>query len=276
MVHAAIRARVGRLLFRSWQEAKALWDLVNARVLHFGLVLMPDHLHALLRDDSQREPMARAMRGYAQWLNARRCRKGPLFEHGSEFKPISNSQHLERTRRYVHLNPCRKGLVNDPLAWPFSTHRDAVGLAIPCVMRPVGNAARFHAYVSGDPDVDVEGTPLPCRGPMDASHPIPLTDLRAAVSALTRTPEHMLLRRGPARSLLVDAALELSGLTARQIAAALNLEPATIRLRAREHGGVDASSVRLVVMVAGDGRFGLLTSSDLRPTRAWSPYRGLV
>ncbi len=266
---------MGRLLFRSWTEAKALWDIFNARVHHFGLVLMPDHLHALLRDDNQDESLARVMRAYTQWLNRRHGRRGPLFEHGEKPTPISNAQHLERMRRYVHLNPCRKRLVKDPLAWPFSTHRDAVGLVLPGVMRPVANPIRFHAYVSADPSVEVEGTALPTRGPLDATGPIPLEILRAAVSALTRTPEDRLNVRGPARSLLLDAAVELSGLKSARIASALGLDASTVRVHARNgNGPANAAAVRLVATVAGDERFGLLTASDLRETEPWKPYRG--
>jgi hypothetical protein len=41
-----------------------------------------------------------------------------------------------RTVRYIHLNPCRGELVSRPLAWPWSTHRDRLGLAVrPAVSR---------------------------------------------------------------------------------------------------------------------------------------------
>lgn len=38
----------------------------------------------------------------------------------------------------MHPNPCRARLVADPLAWPFSTHRDAVGLAVDPVVPRAG------------------------------------------------------------------------------------------------------------------------------------------
>jgi hypothetical protein len=38
-----------------------------------------------------------------------------------------------RVARYIDLNPCRAGLVDHPLSWPWTTLRDLVG-AVPIVM----------------------------------------------------------------------------------------------------------------------------------------------
>lgn len=270
----AVHAAGDSLLFHTWTEAKALWDFITAIVRHAGLVLMPDHLHALLPDASQRPPLARALRAFAQWRNARRGQRGPVFAHRSQFRPIQNAQHLERARRYVHLNPCRNELVKDPLAWPFSTHRDAVGLVFPPVLRPVPNPARFHAYVSGDPSASPAGTPLPRVGTLDAARKFTVEALRAAVSAATRTLDEELSRRGAARTLLIDAALQLANVQGKELADALDVDVTTLRRHVRRYRRVGGDSrVTLVATIADDKRFPLLTDADLRDTPEWRAYR---
>ncbi len=273
MVHAAILAVRGRLLFHTWREARALWDMINARVRHKALVLMPDHLHALLAREEQFEALARAMRAYAQWRNARRGETGAVFEHGARPTPVRGAEHAERTRRYIHLNPCRARLVEDPLAWPFSTHRDLVGLALPAVVPAVAQPARFHAYVSEDPAAHVAGTPWPeARG---RGAPAP-ADVRAAVSALTRRTAHDLECAGPARDLLILAARQLSPPCPQAATAALlGVSEATVSRHARRAGAANDAAVALVARVAGDARFPLLTDEDLRRTPAWRAYRHL-
>ncbi len=85
---------------------------------------------------------------------------------------IPDRFHLRRQIRYVALNPCRKNLCRDPLEWYWSTYREFFGatangkgnlytLAMALGERPEGFLDRFHAYVSGDPSVAIQGTPCP-------------------------------------------------------------------------------------------------------------------
>jgi hypothetical protein len=129
MRHLVVRARPGRLLFVTWSEGRALWDrVVGAAPGLAALVLMPDHLH-LLHAADVRIALARALSGYTRWLARRRGPRGPLIRPIEAPEPLRDDGKIRRNVRYVHLNPCRGNLVRDPLAWPLSTHRDAVGLA---------------------------------------------------------------------------------------------------------------------------------------------------
>ncbi len=81
------------------------------------------------------------------------------------------------------------------LAWPWSTHRGALGAeADPWVRAEelaavLGRPARgfgewLHGYVSGDPDVNLAGTPAPVRDPSGSRHPL----RRVALAAASATP----------------------------------------------------------------------------------------
>ena len=268
MMHACPRATRGTLLFRSWAEARALWIRLATGPRFRALVLMPDHVHVQLTDAAQLAPLAVALRSFARWRNGSRGECGPVWEHRSRPTPIRGRNHVERTTRYIHLNPCRRGLALDPLAWPFSTHRDAVGLAWPVARRPVPDPERFHAWVSADPSVATSGSPLP----RTRSAAVPcwsLTQVAAAVSALTRTPEMALRTRGPARGLLLCAATRLTEAPEALIAEFAGVDRKTIRRAAARRD----PRLAVVERVVGDERFALLRDGDLRRDPAWRAYR---
>ncbi len=254
MVHFSVRAAPGTLAFRTWEEARELWDRLSRAAPMDALTLMPAHVHSACEPEVVGQ-IKEALRGYALWRNHARGERGPVWEHGAEPTEVRGAEHEKRTMRYILLNPCRDHLVRDPLGWPFSTHRDAVGLAYPALVRPVRDARRWHAWVSGDPSVQVGGTQLPQWAP--GREPT-LAEIFAAVSALTRTPESQLRRPGPARDLLLQSARDLTGKSCREIARVFGLDPATV-----SRAGACPEGVPLVARVCGDPRFALLRDGPM-------------
>ena len=90
---------------------------------------MPTHAHVLHHREVT-TGLRRAMASYARWRHHERGTAGRVWLRLDEPTRSVTAQKRRRDERYVHLNPCRDGLVRDPLGWAFSTHRDAVGLAI--------------------------------------------------------------------------------------------------------------------------------------------------
>ena len=215
MHHLVAHTVPGRCLFSTWGEGRALWDRVTTKLPGArAICLMPDHVHVVHERDVKRE-LGRALSGHAQWLNARHGTSGPLLRRSPDPHPIIGEKKLRRQIRYVHLNPCRAGLVADPISWPFSTHLDAVGLAADPVLQRHPNPARFHAYVSADPTVHVSGSELPVA----PGHLVDLPSVLRAVSLSTRTPAvDVLGRRGPARTLFLGCARALTARNATEIA----------------------------------------------------------
>lgn len=256
MYHLVARTADGAPSWTTWPEGVELFRrVVLATPGLVALVVMPNHVH-LVHPADVRLALAAAMSGYTRWRDARRAVPGPPTAPLPPAEPLADADKLRRTIRYVHLNPCRARLVEDPLAWPLSTHRDATGLAVDPVVPPRRRAADFHAYVSADPSVAVDGTELP-RDRGTAAH---LEEVRYAVSALTRTPLSELARRGPARSLLLRAARTSTAASTREIAAFASVSPATA---ASARPGLDPA-VRLVSRVVGDPRFPPLDDAPLR------------
>jgi hypothetical protein len=178
-----------------------------------------------------------------------------------------DSKHLQRTVRYVALNPCRDKLAPDPLAWPFSGHRDTVGLAIPGVLPVVCDPVWHHGYVSGDPSVRVEGTELPfgIQGMRCAT----AEQVTAAVSTLTRATLDQLRRRGPARTLWIQSLVACTPLSKRAVAGEVGVSHSA----ANRAGHAPNGALQCVERVIGDERFPALLDHDLSQSWAWRRYR---
>jgi hypothetical protein len=190
MLHLVGRALPGNQPFRTPSVAWWFWGRLR-RVWPDALAacLMPDHVHLIVPDsnaDACRLSMARLLGRTAARVRAKR-----LFDTVPRPSAIPDVKHLGRQIRYVHLNPSRAGLVRDPLSWPLSTHRGAIGAELDpwvsggrlslALRRPGRDFPKWlHAYVSGDPSVAPEGTPFPSSAEPRLAPVLPLDVIVAA------------------------------------------------------------------------------------------------
>jgi len=145
--------------------------------------LMGTHFHLLVR--SEPRALARAMQRiksrYAQEMNRRRDRLGPLFEARYGAAPIESDEHCRAAFVYVAVNPVQAGLVNAAADWPFGSHRAHAGLVAPprwlLPIRTSGVFASAYTYVDAVDTAVVEihrrraeGSPVESAAP-DASVP---------------------------------------------------------------------------------------------------------
>ncbi|MEZ4321339.1 MAG: hypothetical protein R3F61_27935 [Myxococcota bacterium] len=265
MFHQVARTRRRALLFGTWSEARVLWVKIAERVPGISaLCLMPDHVHLLTVGDSRRE-LGHALSAYVRWHNARNGLSGRLLAPSPDAVRIDDPLKIRRTERYIHLNPCRAGLCGDPLEWPFSTYRDAVGLTADPVRRPDPDPARTHAYTSADPSVRVQGTLLPAA----MASPPTADAVFDAVGALSRRVAIDLKVRGPARTLFVRAARVLTAASCSEVAALAAVTPRAVERVEIQHD----LYTRRVERVVGDSRFAALWPGELRMLHGWGRYR---
>lgn len=279
MHHYVARSLPGTVLFRTWEEGIRLFTMLRAAFPELiALCVMPDHIHLLLPHGEAGRRLIALMSGYARYRSASRGKGGTdTWSPAPEPEAVAPDKE-RRNIRYVHLNPCRKGLVNDPLAWPLSTHRDFVGLSASSVGLLHGQPTRFHAYVSGDPSVDVAGTRLP----EIQYERFDVFAIRDAVSAVTRTVIGE-WGRGPVRTLAVQTAvahrlLEPGGPGFTGLAEYFGMSRSQVH---RIGAGIPTRNVPIrdpvlaaAVRVVGDGRFAPLLPDDLLSSPGWGPYRG--
>ena len=276
IIHLVARSLPGQ---KPFADARAAWWLMGRlRVAYTGALaacVMPDHLHLIVEVPDP----ASARRRLSKILAVAAVRAGVrhLFERVAEPQALPPGKHLERSVRYLHLNPCRAGLVADPLAWPWSTHRGLVGAEVdPWVTpaslasalgRPVrGLSEWLHRYVSSDPSVEIGGTATPTPA---SSAELPSTTLEAIRAAvLAATPWSTPSAR---RSEVVRLAAHQGWSDSRLIARVSGLS-----LRSAQRLAVDRREPSLPVRVClGDVRLSLASARvrPLMPQWRWSAPR---
>jgi len=256
--HHTAHAHTDELVFTCAEEGARLWRTVVAAAPGLlALTLMPNHLH-LIHPHDVRQSVADALGRYTRWRNHRSGRSGPLLRPLPPPTPRCDPKSVQRDVRYVHLNPCRgrRPLVPDPLAWPWSTHRDWVGLSLDAVVPRAPQPRRFHRYVSSDPQVEVLGSPLPVADPRPPSPAL----VRATVASLSRVPEEAVCRRGPWRALYLSVAAALCDASMADIRSAVKVGRGAVVRTA------PAEVVRIVACAVHDPR---MQSVDVG-----TPFRG--
>ena len=156
------------------------------------------------------------------------------------------------------LNGCRAGLEADPLSWPFSSLREALGFAAGGVRGPVRGRTGYFRWVSSDHTTDPDGCPYPLGLGIGTADELP--GLRDAVSEFLRVPIGAVSRRGRARSLYLRAARvlteacpraigEVVGVTSRQVRRVAptrgrDLDALAVMMRDPRFSGIDDARVR--------------------------------
>ncbi len=104
-----------------------------------GYVVMPEHIHLLLSEPQQATPstvmqalkLGFARRVLGQIRRRRNPAQAPLFEHSPhhvwqkrfyDFNVWSRRKRVEKLR-YMHRNPVKRGLVESPELWRWSSYR---------------------------------------------------------------------------------------------------------------------------------------------------------
>jgi hypothetical protein len=64
---------------------------------------------------------------YSRRFNRRWSRTGPLWQSRYQARLITDQDYFETVLMYVHLNPVKAGLVDDPVDYAFSGHREIMG-----------------------------------------------------------------------------------------------------------------------------------------------------
>jgi putative transposase len=109
------------------------------RFVVLGYVVMPEHFHVLIGEPQEGDPskvMQAVKQRYAQRVLRRRRRtrsecQGSLWDPGPvhvwqarfyDFNVWTERKRVENLR-YMHRNPVKRGLVNEPEQWPWSSFR---------------------------------------------------------------------------------------------------------------------------------------------------------
>lgn len=255
-----VRARWPHRPFEDRELCVEAWArLRTALPKVLACVLMPNHLHLLreVADEGVGEGDAQA--GLVNQLRGLTRKHFPgtkLWEPASARRVAPGRVHLMRNIRYVHMNPCRAGIVGDPLEWEWSTHRDYLGLAAPVWSEPSGlrlwkgDLREFHRYVSSDPSADVKGTRFPASPQAAALFALPLLVRAVTIARRGRAALDM-----DARRLIVALGSKVSRASRAELAAALDVSERTVyRIAANPPVAGDRETTLAILRILADPR----------------------
>jgi len=97
---------------------------VKMGFLFCGYVLMPDHWHALIwvgYPMTLSEVMGKIKVTSSGRLNKHRGTQGANWQHQFWDRFVRDADEFDERLKYMHLNPVRRGLVERPEAWPWSS-----------------------------------------------------------------------------------------------------------------------------------------------------------
>ena len=109
------------------KNVEPLLDILKISVLQHDCTVpiycfMPDHAHLVLRGSSASSSVKAAIEVFkkrsGRWL--RYNRPGIRWQKGYWDHVVWPDSDWSEQVRYIAANPCRKGLVDDALAWPFT------------------------------------------------------------------------------------------------------------------------------------------------------------
>jgi hypothetical protein len=228
-------------------------------------LLMPEHAHGVLPNDAPR--LAALGRLFQQ--------HGRVFGTGWDFTkpaPCYSLPILRRKTRYTHLNPVREGVVDDPLVWPWSTLRDALGVVVdpwvaPGRMQRILRQAprQLHAFTTSLLRPEFQ-TPL-AQPDLCGGWSVSLTAVaQACASALRCRPDHLQSKGHPIRPTFVALARRAGNPRVEDLAAACHVAKRGVT---RLHDRADARTVDIALRCLADARLHVCET----PTRRQPAFR---
>ena len=135
LYHVITRGNNRRRIFNSpadYQKFLSLLAVQKSRLPFFlyAYCLMPNHVHLLIerQADAVGRIMHRLLTGYSQYYNRRYRRVGHLLQGRYKALLCQSDRYLSELVRYIHLNPVRAKLVDEPEQYEYSGHRAYLGL----------------------------------------------------------------------------------------------------------------------------------------------------
>ncbi len=95
----------------------------------YAFCLMPNHFHISIQ--TRKTPISRIMASlttsYAMYFNRIYNHFGPVFQNRFKSILIESNPYFIHLSQYIYLNPVKARLVKDPILYPFSSIKEALG-----------------------------------------------------------------------------------------------------------------------------------------------------
>lgn len=130
LYHVMSRGNQGQAIFKDDRDRERYLDFVKEGQKRFGYrlyayVLMGNHVHHLI--EIGQTPLSKVMQNilfrYTRYWNGRHKKTGHLFQGRYKAILCDQESYLLELIRYLHLNPVRSKIVEDPGEYAWSSHR---------------------------------------------------------------------------------------------------------------------------------------------------------
>lgn len=128
--HVMLRGNNGNPIFFSDRDRQRMHFLMREGVDRFSIRLhafcfMSNHIHLAVQvsDVSLSHVIQNLSFRYVQGLNRQTKTKGHLFQGRFKSLLVEGGHYFRELIRYIHLNPVRAGLVDDPIKYQWSSHQ---------------------------------------------------------------------------------------------------------------------------------------------------------
>lgn len=95
----------------------------------YAFCLMPNHFHLSIQ--TRKVPISKIMASlgtsYSMYFNRTHNHSGAVFQNRFKSILIENNSYFLKLSQYIYLNPVKAGLISDPLVYPYSSIREALG-----------------------------------------------------------------------------------------------------------------------------------------------------
>lgn len=136
LYHVITRGNDRQDIFHSEEDFQKFIALLAAQkqkvpFFLYAWCLMTNHIHLLIerRAATVGRIMQRVLTGYSQWYNRRYRHIGHVFQGRHKAILCDSDAYLAELVSYIHLNPVRAKMVERPEDYPYSSHREYLGLA---------------------------------------------------------------------------------------------------------------------------------------------------
>jgi len=95
----------------------------------YAYCLMPNHFHLSIqtRKTSISKIMSSLATSYAMYFNRNYEHSGPVFTNRFHSILIENDPYFLKLSQYIYLNPVNAGMIKNPIDYPFSSIKEALG-----------------------------------------------------------------------------------------------------------------------------------------------------
>jgi len=134
LYHVILRGNGGMSVFVDDNDRYRFFFLLQEGIERFrhrvyAYCLMDNHIHLAIQVGEV--PLSRIMQNlsfrFTRWINWRHERTGHLFQGRFKAILVETDEYLLQLVAYLHLNPVRAGVVNEPLDYRWSSHRALMG-----------------------------------------------------------------------------------------------------------------------------------------------------